>query len=242
MRYEDLRQRVCLANRGLVNAGLVILSFGNASGIDRDAGVFAIKPSGVDYALLRPEDIVVLDLASGAVVEGTGRPSSDTPTHRVLYQRFAAAGGIVHTHSLHATSWAQAQRPIPCFGTTHADHFRGAIPVTRLLTDAEIAAEYETNTGRVIVERFEQDGIDPVDMPACLDAAHGPFAWGSGPEQALENAVALEHVAAMAITTLTLRPAAPPIPDALREKHFTRKHGLAAYYGQPRETGDASSA
>jgi L-ribulose-5-phosphate 4-epimerase len=235
MRHAELRERVCRVNRELVRAGLVVLAFGNASGIDRDAGVVAIKPSGVDYERLRPEDVVLLALDDGRIVDGVARPSSDTPTHLVLYRAFPHAGGIVHTHSLHAASWAQARREIPCLGTTHADHFHGPVPVTRLLTDEETATDYELNTGRVIVERFATGGIDPDKVPACLDASHGPFAWGGTPEEAISNAIALEHVAAMAIHTLSLAPRIEPIPRALLDKHFRRKHGPDAYYGQPGE-------
>ncbi len=233
MRQADLRARVCAANRGLVDAGLVVLLFGNASGIDRDEGLMAIKPSGVDYAVLAPEDIVLVALEDGRVVEGSARPSSDTPTHLELYRSFPEVGGIVHTHSLHATSWAQARREIPCLGTTHADHFHGPVPVTRLLTDAEISEGYERNTGLVIIERFAAGGIDPGAVPACLDAGHGPFTWGASPDAALANAIALEHVAAMAILTLELSPAIEPLQGALQDKHHRRKHGPAAYYGQP---------
>jgi L-ribulose-5-phosphate 4-epimerase len=234
MRYAELRERVCEVNRGLVEAGLVVLSFGNASGIDRGAGIVAIKPSGADYATLRPEGIVVVALEDGRVVDGAGRPSSDTPTHLFLYRNFPDAGGVVHTHSAHAAAWAQAQREIPCLGTTHADHFRGPVPVTRPLTSDEIAGDYELNTGRVIVERFSSGGIDPAEVPACLDASHGPFTWGVTPEEALVNAVVLEQVARMALDTLAIRPDTGPIPEALLDRHFRRKHGPGAYYGQPR--------
>jgi L-ribulose-5-phosphate 4-epimerase len=230
--FRDLRDRVCTVNRELVRSGLSILTFGNASGADRDAGVIAIKPSGADFRTLRPEEIIVLSLEDGRVVEGMGRPSSDTPTHLVLYRSFAGVGGVVHTHSPHATSWAQARREIPWYGTTHADHFYGPVPVTRLLTDVETRGEYELNTGRVIVERFHSGGVDPMEMPACLDAIHGPFTWGTSPEQALENAIALEQVAAMAAQTEALSPALPPPPRALLDRHFQRKHGPDAYYGQ----------
>lgn len=235
MRHADLRERVCAANRGLVEAGLVVLSFGNASGIDRDAGIVAIKPSGVAYATLRPEDIVLVALEDGRVVDGDRHPSSDTPTHLVLYRSFPEIGGVVHTHSVHAAAWAQARREIPCLGTTHADHFHGTVPVTRVLFDAEIAADYERNTGLVIAERFARGGIDPTEVPACLDACHGPFTWGASPDEALDNAIALEHVAAMAIHTLVLAPEAGPIPRSLLDRHFRRKHGPGAYYGQPAE-------
>jgi L-ribulose-5-phosphate 4-epimerase len=233
MRHAELRERVCEANRGLVEAGLVVLSFGNASGIDRDARIVAIKPSGVDYATLRPEDIVLVSLDDGRVVEGTGRPSSDTPTHLVLYRSFPEVGGVVHTHSVHAAAWAQARREIPCLGTTHADHFHGPVPVTRWLTEAEIQTDYEAHTGRVIVERFAEAGVDPTDVPACLDAGHGPFSWGATPQKALVNAIVLEQVAHQAIHTLAIEPGTGPIPPSLLDKHFRRKHGPAAYYGQP---------
>lgn len=233
MRLAELRERVCGVNHGLVPAGLVVLAFGNASGVNRGEGIMAIKPSGADYAGLRPKDMVLVALDDGRVVEGAGRPSSDTPAHLGLYRGFEGIGGIVHTHSIHATSWAQARREIPCLGTTHADHFHGSVPVTRLLSDDEIQGDYEANTGLVIVERFVSAGIDPAGIPACLDASHGPFVWGNSPEAALENAIALEHVAAMAIHTLALAPDSPPISRALLDKHFFRKHGPGAYYGQP---------
>jgi L-ribulose-5-phosphate 4-epimerase len=233
MRYRELRERVLAANLELVRAGLVVLSFGNASAVDREAGVVAIKPSGVPYGHLRPKDIVILGLADGEVLEGSRRPSSDTPTHRVLYGAFPTVGGIVHTHSVCATAWAQARRELPCFGTTHADHFHGPVPVTRHLSPEEIAEDYEANTGRVIVERFASDGLDPLDVPAVLDASHGPFTWGSTVEEAIENAIALEAVAAMAIHTVALDPSAPAIAQELLDKHFRRKHGPGAYYGQP---------
>jgi L-ribulose-5-phosphate 4-epimerase len=233
MGHRELRERVLAANLELVKAGLVVLSFGNASAVDRDAGVLAIKPSGVSYEQLRPRDIVVLALEDGRVLEGSRRPSSDTPTHLVLYREFPGVGGVVHTHSVCATSWAQARRELPCFGTTHADHFHGPVPVTRHLSPAEIAEDYETNTGRVIVERFARNGLDPLEVPAVLDASHGPFAWGPTVETALENAIALEAIAAMAIHTVALDPAVEAIPQELLEKHFRRKHGPDAYYGQP---------
>jgi L-ribulose-5-phosphate 4-epimerase len=233
MGHRELRERVLAANLELVRAGLVVLSFGNASAVDRDAGVFAIKPSGVAYERLRPRDIVVVALEDGRVTDGSRRPSSDTPTHLVLYRLFPDVGGIVHTHSICATAWAQARRELPCFGTTHADHFRGSVPITRHLTEDEIVEDYETNTGRVIVERFAAAGIAPFDVPAVLDASHGPFTWGPTVESALENAIALEAIAAMAIHTVALDPAPEAIPGELLEKHFGRKHGPGAYYGQP---------
>jgi L-ribulose-5-phosphate 4-epimerase len=231
--FKELRERVVAANLALVDAGLVVLTFGNASAADRDAGVMAIKPSGVAYAVLRPEDVPVVDLASGAVVSGERRPSSDTPTHLLLYRAFAEVGGIVHTHSPFATAWAQARRELPCFGTTHADHFHGSVPVTRDLTADEIGGDYEECTGSVIVETFTQRGLDPLELPAALVVSHGPFAWGASVEEAVENAIALEAVAAGAYRTVALAGEPAAIPDELLEKHFARKHGSAAYYGQP---------
>jgi L-ribulose-5-phosphate 4-epimerase len=192
----------------------------------------AIKPSGVGYDELRPESMVVIDLETGEPVDGRLRPSSDTPTHLVLYRRFEAVGGIVHTHSPAATVWAQAGRPLPCFGTTHADHFHGAVPVTRDLTSDEIAGEYEARTGDVIVEAIEGLGLEPLEMPAALVRSHGPFTWGADEAHAVENSVALEAAASMAIDALALEPALGPISGDLLEKHFRRKHGPAAYYGQ----------
>ncbi len=235
MQLADLREEVCAANQGLVAAGLVTLSFGNASGIDRETGVMVIKPSGVPYGELTPEALVVVSLVDGTVVEGSLRPSSDTPTHLVLYRRFPAIGGVVHTHSTVAAAWAQACRPIPCLGTTHADHFRGAVPVTRQLTAAEVGGEYEMATGEVIVETLTELGHDPLRMPATLVASHGPFTWGRNAKDAMDNAIALEAVAAMAYHTLVLRAKAQEITDALLARHFDRKHGPHAYYGQPRD-------
>jgi L-ribulose-5-phosphate 4-epimerase len=232
--YAELRERTFEANREIVRAGLVVLTFGNASAVDRSAGVIAIKPSGVGYDELRPESVVVVDLESGAVVDGTYRPSSDTPTHLVLYRAFEQVGGIVHTHSPFATAWAQACREIPCFGTTHADHFRGPVPVTRPLSAEEIRGDYEVWTGDVIVETLVDLGLEPLEMPAALVASHGPFAWGADVAGAVENAVALETVAASALRTEQLRPEAEPIADDLLLRHFRRKHGSAAYYGQER--------
>ncbi len=234
---SSLRERVCAANQGLVSAGLVTLSFGNASGVDRDRGVMVIKPSGVPYAELRPDDLVVLDLDDGTLREGTLRPSSDTPTHLALYRRYPDVGGVVHTHSSYASSWAQAGRSIPCFGTTHADHFHGPVPVTRGLTAAEIGGEYERETGAVIVETLDGLGLGPLEMPAVLVMSHGPFTWGASPEDAVRNAVALEAIAAMAFKTVVLEAAMPPIDATLLERHFTRKHGPGAYDGQPAEHG-----
>ncbi|HEY3412552.1 MAG TPA: L-ribulose-5-phosphate 4-epimerase AraD [Armatimonadota bacterium] len=232
MKYAELREAVYAANMGLVEAGLVVLTWGNASGVDRNEGVLAIKPSGVDYKQLRPEHIVVLDLETGAVVDGDGRPSSDTPTHLALCRAFPALGGVVHTHSRYATAFAQAGVEIPCLGTTHADSFYGAIPVTRPLNEAEIREAYEANTGSVIIERFRDGGLDPTQVPGVLVANHGPFTWGSTAAKALENAVVLDFVAGMALDTYRLANC-PPIPQVLLDKHFLRKHGPGAYYGQP---------
>jgi L-ribulose-5-phosphate 4-epimerase len=232
--HRELRERVFEANRELVRAGLVVLTFGNASAADRAAGLLAIKPSGVHYGQLGPESIVVLDLESGAPVEGEHRPSSDTPTHVVLYESFERVGGLVHTHSPFATAWAQACREIPCLGTTHADHFRGPVPVTRALSSEEIEGDYERRTGEVVVETFERLGLDPLETPAALVASHGPFAWGVDVEGAVENAIALEAVAASALRTELLRPGAAPIGEDLIQRHFLRKHGPSAYYGQRR--------
>jgi len=233
--HDDLRERVLEANRAIVEAGLVVLTFGNASAVDRAAGVMAIKPSGVSYDELDAGSIVVVDLQTGALVEGTHRPSSDTPAHLVLYRRFAAIGGVVHTHSAAATAWAQARCELPCLGTTHADHFRGPVPVTRALTVEEIGGAYEERTGDVVVETIEGLGLDPLEMPAMLVASHGPFAWGEDVEHAVDNAVALELVAATALQTLSLSPGAEPVSEALLLRHFLRKHGAEAYYGQGRD-------
>jgi L-ribulose-5-phosphate 4-epimerase len=227
---ENLKRRVCEANRLLSRRGLVILTFGNASGIDRRRGLVAIKPSGVGYEALSPKDIVLVGL-DGRVVEGRLRPSSDTPTHLALYRAFPTIGGVVHAHSAYATMFAQARREIPCLGTTHADHFYGPVPVTRLLTKGEVEADYEGATGAVIVERFA--GLDPAGVPAVLVAGHGPFAWGRSPEEAVENAQTLEFVARTALGTLVLSPGRSPLPGYILRKHHDRKHGARAYYGQP---------
>jgi len=226
---EDLKDRVCQANVDLVRCGLVTLTWGNVSGLSRDRDRVVIKPSGVPYERLRPADMVVVDL-EGRVLEGDLRPSSDTPTHALLYRHFAGIGGITHTHSPHATMFAQARREIACLGTTHADHFFGAVPVTRPLTAAEVEADYEGNTGAVIVERFAN--LDPQAMPAVLVAGHGPFAWGKDAADSLKNAVALEAVAEMALGTWLLASQAPPLEDYVVNKHYQRKHGPKAYYGQ----------
>jgi L-ribulose-5-phosphate 4-epimerase len=230
--HRELRESVCLANQRLVQAGLVVLAFGNASGVDRAAGVMAIKPSGVPYDELHPDSMVLIALEDGRIVEGDFRPSSDTPTHLVLYRRFQAIGGMVHTHSAFATAWAQAEMPIPCLGTTHADHFGGSVPVTRQLTREEIAGDYEAQTGEVIVEMFQAAGLDALENPAAIVASHGPFTWGVDAAQAVDNAIALEAVAASAFRATQLRPDVRAIGDDLRMRHFRRKHGPSAYYGQ----------
>ena len=233
MTYDQIRAESADLNRRIDRAGLVVLSFGNVSVADRAAGVFAIKPSGVPYADLTDDDIVVISIRDGTTVWGSRRPSSDTATHLILYQRYQDLRGIVHTHSPAAVAWAQAHRPIPCLGTTHADHFHGPVPVTRTLTAAEIETEYEANTGRVIVEHFEIEGLHPLHTPGVLVASHGPFTWGASGVEAVTNAIALEAIAGMAISTLALAPDRPPVDDALLDKHFNRKHGPAGYYGQP---------
>jgi L-ribulose-5-phosphate 4-epimerase len=231
MDLEALRDQVCAANKALVSAGLVTLSFGNASGIDRAAGIMIIKPSGVPYDSLAPGDLVAVDVASGTPQPGAYRPSSDTPTHLALYRRYPDIGGVVHTHSSWASSWAQAGRPIPCLGTTHADHFHGPVPVTRAMEPAELGDTYEADTGRVIVETLDGSSLTALEMPAILVRSHGPFTWGRNASDALANAVALEAVAAMAHRTLALEPSAA-IDPTLLERHFARKHGPGAYYGQ----------
>ncbi len=227
--YEELRQSVCNANLLLPKYNLVTFTWGNVSGIDRSAGIVVIKPSGVLYEELSPEKMVVLDLG-GKVIEGELRPSSDTPTHLELYHSFKDIGGVCHTHSPKATIWAQACREIPCFGTTHADHFYGAVPVTEAMTTKEIENNYEFNTGKVIVRRFK--GIDPVQIQAVLVANHGPFTWGTDAKKAVENAVVLEQLADMALGTVTLKPDQKPVAQVLLDKHYLRKHGKDAYYGQ----------
>ena len=227
---EKLKQQVCDANRQLVREGLVIRTFGNASGIDRASGHLVIKPSGVSYDDLKPEHMVVLSLNTGTVIDGYLRPSSDTATHLILYREFKEIGAVVHAHSFFATAWAQARREIPALGTTHADYFYGSVPCTRLLTAKEIRDEYEANTGHVIVERFRK--LDPLQVPAVLVANHAPFVWGKTLDDAVENAVALEYCARLASETLRLRPSSKPISRALLDKHFLRKHGPHASYGQ----------
>ena len=232
MEHVELRDQVLEANLQIVRAGLVVLTWGNASAVDRPAGVMAIKPSGVPYQELTAEAMVLVDLESGKPRGARLRPSSDTPTHLILYRRFADIGAIVHTHSAHATAWSQARCPIPCLGTTHADHFDGPVPVTRELTDEELAVDYELHTGEVIVETIAQLGHDPLHMPAVLVASHAPFVWGPDATTAVENAVALEEVAASALRTLQINPRVDAIGGELLRRHFQRKHGLTAYYGQ----------
>jgi L-ribulose-5-phosphate 4-epimerase len=225
----SLRDEVFEANQELVRRGLVVFTFGNASGFDRSSGMVVIKPSGVPYDKLKPADLVVTDL-DGRVVEGTLRPSSDLPTHLALYRAFAGVNGIVHTHSRYATAWAQAGLEIPCFGTTHADYFRGPIPITEPMQACDIQSEYEWNTGQVIIRRFSQ--LDPLHTTAVLVSGHAPFCWGPSASEAAHTAVVVEELAHLAYLTLSLNTNATQISEALREKHFLRKHGPGAYYGQ----------
>lgn len=228
--YEQMKQDVFEANLALVKHHLVILTWGNVSGIDRENGLVAIKPSGVDYAAMTSADIVLVDL-EGRVVEGKLKPSSDLATHLELYRAWPTLGGIVHTHAPFTTSFAQAGAPIPCLGTTHADHFHGEVPCTRMLTREEVEGPYERNTGKVILERFAS--LDPVAVPGVIVAGHGPFTWGSSPRKAVENSVALEQIAQMSIATRTISPNAETVPAYILDKHYFRKHGTHAYYGQP---------
>lgn len=232
MSVQELKNRVCEANVTLGESGLVVLTWGNVSGADRDADVMAIKPSGVPYDKLTPDEIVVVSLSTGEVVEGALAPSSDTPTHLELYRDFAAVCGIVHTHSTYASAWAQAHREIPCLGTTHADFAHGPVPLTGTLTEEQIEEDYEANTGRLIVECLASEGRTASNAPAVLVAGHGPFAWGATPDKALENAVILEEIARMAAATISINSDVAPLPPALLDKHFLRKHGPDAYYGQ----------
>jgi L-ribulose-5-phosphate 4-epimerase len=229
MILKTLREEVLEANLELVRHGLVLFTFGNASGIAREEGLVVIKPSGMPYETMKPEDLVVTDL-TGKVVEGSLRPSSDLQTHIVLYRAFTDIGGIAHTHSRAATAWAQAQREIPCFGTTHADYFHGPIPLTKPLPPAKIRNDYEANTGHAIVRRFAK--LDPLHAPAVLVAGHAPFCWGKTPAEAAHVAVIVEEVAAMAFQTIAANPKARAISQHLHDKHFLRKHGTGAYYGQ----------
>ncbi len=236
LKIGELRRAVLRANRRLADSGLVLGTFGNVSGVDREAGLFVIKPSGVPYGELRPHMMVPVSLETGEVLEGRLRPSSDTPTHRELYRAFEC-GGIAHTHAECSTAFAQARQPIRCMGTTHADYFRGDVPVTRPLTEAEVGADYEANTGRVIVETFHARKLSPADVPAVLVANHGPFTWGDDPFEAVERALVLEQLARMEVAQRLMAPDAPR-PDAfLVEKHFGRKHGGGAYYGQRGKDG-----
>lgn len=228
---EQLKNEVLAANLQLPKHGMVTFTWGNVSGIDREQNLVVIKPSGVPYEELKVEDLVVVDL-EGRIVEGTMNPSSDTSTHLALYRAFSNIGGIVHTHSPWATSWAQAGRPIPALGTTHADYYYGEIPCTRELTKEEIDCGYELETGNVIIETFKKDGIDPFAVPGVLVSNHAPFCWGKDANQAVHNAVVLEEVAKMALHTFQLNPGAKPIDQFLLDKHYLRKHGANAYYGQ----------
>ncbi len=229
MKLRTLREEVLAANLELVRRGLVLYTFGNASGIARDESLVVIKPSGVPYEKMKPEDLVVTDI-DGKIIEGTLRPSSDLPTHLILYRAFPGIGGVAHTHSRHATAWAQAQKEIPCLGTTHADYFHGPVPLTKPLTPKEIRSGYEVNTGHAIVRRFKNQ--QPLHSPGVLVAGHGPFCWGTTPADAAHTAVILEEIAAMALETITANPKAISISKHLQKKHFFRKHGSTAYYGQ----------
>lgn len=229
---EDLKKQVLEANLALPRHGLVVFTWGNVSAIDRESGLMVIKPSGVSYEAMKAEDMVVVDLESGEVKEGQMRPSSDTATHRALYLAWPEVGSIVHTHSRHATIWAQAGKEIPAWGTTHADDFYGAVPCTRQMTPAEIGAKYEWETGQVIIETFRQKELDPLAIPAVLVNSHGPFCWGKTPEQAVHSAVVLEEVAYMGIYSQLLTPALPAIQQPLLDCHYLRKHGSQAWYGQ----------
>jgi L-ribulose-5-phosphate 4-epimerase len=231
MMLESLREEVLEANLEVVRHGLVLYTFGNASGIARDQDLIAIKPSGVPYEKMRPSDLVITDL-DGNVVEGNLRPSSDLATHLALYRAFPGIGGVVHTHSEYATAWAQARREIPCFGTTHADYFQGPVPVTQPISTQAIASDYELNTGHAIVRRFMS--LDPLTIPAVLVAGHAPFCWGNTPGDAAHNAVLLEAIAKLAFRTVTLASDAAVLERALHDKHFLRKHGPSASYGQTR--------
>jgi L-ribulose-5-phosphate 4-epimerase len=230
MMLQSLREEVLEANLELVRRGLVVFTFGNASGFDAASGLLVIKPSGVAYNVLKSEHLVVTDL-DGKLVEGSMRPSSDEPTHRALYQSFPGVQGVVHTHSRYATSWAQAGIEIPCYGTTHADYFPGPVPITPPMQPAEIQTDYEWNTGQVIIQRFRT--LDPLKTPAVLVAGHAPFCWGPSVSAAAHTAVVLEEIAHMAYLTTTIRPESQSISETLHNKHFLRKHGPDAYYGQP---------
>jgi len=230
--FSKLKQEVLNANLRLVKEGLVVLTWGNASQADRDKGVYAIKPSGVSYDTMKADDIVIVSIETGDVVQGNLCPSSDADTHSVLYRAFPSVNGIVHTHSLYAVSWAQAEMAIPCMGTTHADTFYESVPLTRGLTEEEINSDYEENSGNVIVEYFEENNIDPDHSPGVLLPHHGPFTWGGDAMDAVKNSIILEEVAKMAMNTRLLAGKNMPAPGYLKDKHFKRKHGVHAYYGQ----------
>ncbi|MGY5957929.1 L-ribulose-5-phosphate 4-epimerase [Kosakonia sp. BK9b] len=229
---EQLKAEVLAANLALPAHHLVTFTWGNVSAVDASGTLMVIKPSGVEYEVMTADDMVVVEIASGNVVEGSKKPSSDTPTHLALYRRFPQIGGIVHTHSRHATIWSQAGRDLPAWGTTHADYFYGAIPCTRLMTDAEIHGDYEYQTGEVIISTFEQRDIDPMQIPAVLVHSHGPFAWGKNAADAVHNAVVLEECAYMGLFSHQLAPQLPDMQQPLLDKHYLRKHGAKAYYGQ----------
>ena len=228
---DELKRRVYEANMLLPRYGLITFTWGNASEIDRNSGLVAIKPSGVDYDKMKPNDIVIVDL-DGRLIDGMYNPSTDTPTHLEIYKAFPEVNGVVHTHSSYATSWAQAGKDIPCYGTTHADYFYGPIPCIRNLTAEEIEAGYERNTGVSIIERFKEDNINPLYVPGCVCKNHGPFTWGRNAYEAVHNAVVVEEVAKMAILTRQINPEAGETPQYMQDKHFMRKHGPNAYYGQ----------
>ncbi len=229
---KALKEQVCEANLLLPKHGLVTLTWGNVSGVDRERGLMVIKPSGVEYDRMTVDDMVVVSLDTGERVEGKWKPSSDTKTHLELYRAFPGIGGVVHTHSPYAVAWAQAGEDIPCFGTTHADYFYGSVPCTRHLTQAEIEEDYEKNTGRIIVEDFRARGVEPSAVPGVICASHGPFTWGRDAAQAVYHAIVLEEVAKMALLTRQVRPSAGPAPQRYQDKHYFRKHGPKAYYGQ----------
>ncbi|MGF2442350.1 L-ribulose-5-phosphate 4-epimerase [Enterobacter ludwigii] len=229
---EQLKAEVLAANLALPAHQLVTFTWGNVSAVDRERGLMVIKPSGVEYDVMSAEDMVVVDIATGQVVEGVKKPSSDTPTHLALYRRYPEIGGIVHTHSRHATVWAQAGQDLPAWGSTHADYFYGAIPCTRLMTPAEIAGEYEYQTGEVIIKTFEERDVNPMQIPAVLVHSHGPFTWGKNAADAVHNAVVLEECAFMGLFSRQLAPQLPTMQQELLDKHYLRKHGANAYYGQ----------
>ena len=242
MTHMSIRQEAHSANIAIVDAGLVVLTWGNASVADRRRGVIAIKPSGVSYSDLSPKTMVIVSIETGEVVEGEHGPSSDTPTHLELYRAFPDIGAVVHTHSRYAVAFAQAKTPVQCQGTTHADNFRYDIPVTRSMTESEVSADYEAATGRVIAETFRKLQLDPREVPGVLVANHGPFAWGEDAKKAVENAIVLEEVSRMGLYTLTIRPDSGPAPRHLIDKHYLRKHGPGAYYGQTRQSGAPDAA